>query len=110
MDSPVTRRRFLQQSAAVGTAAGLGEWAALLDISPASADEASLLGVAPGTPLLAITRTSSTTAGVPFEFSQDMFRADRTRVTFRTRAERAQIDQLAERPGRSAELTRLPGP
>lgn len=81
-----------------------------LEVVGASADEASLLGVAPGTPLLAITRTSSTPAGVPFEFSQDMFRADRTRVTFRTRAERAQIDQLAERPGRSAELARLPGP
>jgi GntR family transcriptional regulator len=81
-----------------------------LEVVGASADEASLLGVAPGTPLLAITRTSSTTAGVPFEFSQDLFRADRTRVTFRTRAERAQIDQLAERHGRSAELTRLPGP
>ena len=42
-------------------------------------------------PLLAITRTSSTSAGVPFEFSHDLFRADRTCVTFRTRADRAEI-------------------
>ena len=77
-----------------------------LEVVGASADEASLLGVAPGTPLLAITRTSSTPAGVPFEFSQDLFRADRTRVTFRTRAERAQIDQLAGNRGRPSELAR----
>jgi GntR family transcriptional regulator len=81
-----------------------------LEVVGATADEASLLGVAPGTPLLAITRTSSTSAGVPFEFSQDLFRADRTRVTFRTRAERAQIDQLADNGGRQSELARLPGP
>lgn len=81
-----------------------------LEVVGATADGASLLGVAPGTPLLAITRTSSTADGVPFEFSQDLFRADRTRVTFRTRAERAQIDQLAGHHGRSAELARLADP
>jgi hypothetical protein len=31
---------------------------------------------------------------MPFEFSQDLFRADRTRVTFRTKAERAEIVRL----------------
>ena len=81
-----------------------------LEVVGATADEASLLGVGPGTPLLAITRTSSTSGGVPFEFSKDLFRADRTRVTFRTRAERAQIDQLADNGGRQSELARLPGP
>ena len=34
---------------------------------------------------------SATSAGVPFEFSHDLFRADRTCVTFRTRADRAAI-------------------
>jgi GntR family transcriptional regulator len=64
-----------------------------LEVTEASSDEAPLLGVNVRAPLLAITRTSATSAGVPFEFSHDLFRADRTRVTFRTRAERAQIVQ-----------------
>jgi len=66
-----------------------------LEVVDASAEEAGLLGVSVGTPLLAITRTSCTAAGTPFEFSQDLFRADRTRVTFRTKADRAQIGQRA---------------
>jgi GntR family transcriptional regulator len=62
-----------------------------LEVVDASAEEAGLLGVSVRTPLLAITRVSSTADGVAFEFSQDLFRADRTRVTFRTRADRAEI-------------------
>jgi GntR family transcriptional regulator len=62
-----------------------------LEVAEASADEAALLAISPGAPLLAITRTSATSAGVPFEFSHDLFRADRTCVTFRTRADRAAI-------------------
>jgi len=62
-----------------------------LEVAEASTDEAALLAVSPGAPLLAITRTSATSAGVPFEFSHDLFRADRTCVTFRTRADRAAI-------------------
>ncbi len=62
-----------------------------LEVVEASADEAALLGVAGGAPLLAITRTSRTADGVAFEFSNDLFRADRTCVTFRTKAERAEI-------------------
>lgn len=65
-----------------------------LEVTEASSYEASLLGVNLRAPLLAITRTSATSAGVPFEFSHDLFRADRTCVTFRTRAERAQIVEL----------------
>jgi GntR family transcriptional regulator len=64
-----------------------------LEVVGASADEASMLGISPGTPLLAITRTASTADGTPFEFSQDLFRADRTRVTFHTKADRVQIAQ-----------------
>jgi GntR family transcriptional regulator len=62
-----------------------------LEVVLASPDEAGLLGIAARAPLLAITRTSTTADGVPFEFSNDLFRADRTCVTFRTRAERAEI-------------------
>jgi len=66
-----------------------------LEVVEASTDEAGLLGVGVGTPLLAITRTSSAASGIAFEFSQDLFRADRVRVTFRTKAERAEIIRLA---------------
>jgi GntR family transcriptional regulator len=62
-----------------------------LEVVEASPDEAALLGVADRAALLAITRTSRTAAGVAFEYSNDLFRADRTRVTFRTKAERAEI-------------------
>jgi GntR family transcriptional regulator len=62
-----------------------------LEVAEASSDEAALLAVNVRAPLLAITRTSATSAGVPFEFSHDLFRADRTCVTFRTRADRAAI-------------------
>ena len=46
----------------------------------ASPDEAALL---------AITRTSRTADGVAFEFFNDLYRADRSCVTFRTKAEQA---------------------
>jgi GntR family transcriptional regulator len=62
-----------------------------LEVVEAGADEAALLGIADRAALLAITRTSRTAQGVPFEFSNDLFRADRTCVTFRTKAERAEI-------------------
>jgi GntR family transcriptional regulator len=62
-----------------------------LEVAEASPDEAALLAVNVRAPLLAITRISTTSAGVPFEFSHDLFRADRTCVTFRTRADRAAI-------------------
>jgi GntR family transcriptional regulator len=71
-----------------------------LEVVEASPDEAALLGIADRAALLAITRTSRTADGVAFEFSNDLFRADRTCVTFRTKAERAEIigRAAAERP------------
>src|SRR6266700_3493755 len=62
-----------------------------LEVVEASPDEAALLGIADRAPLLAITRTSRTAGGLTFEFSNDLFRADRTCVTFRTKAERVEI-------------------
>jgi GntR family transcriptional regulator len=50
----------------------------------ASADEAAILDVEPGAPLMEITRTTTDTDGEPIEFSRDLFRADRTRVVVRT--------------------------
>src|SRR5258708_24074967 len=62
-----------------------------LEVAEAAADEAALLEIGVGAPLLAITRISSSAAGRPFEYSYDLFRSDRTCVTFRTKAERADI-------------------
>ena len=50
----------------------------------ASADEAAILDVEPGAPLMAITRTTTDPDGEPIEFSRDLFRADRTRIVVRT--------------------------
>jgi GntR family transcriptional regulator len=62
-----------------------------LEVAEAAADEAALLGISQGAPLLAITRTSATASGRLFELSYDLFRSDRTCVTFRTSAKRAEI-------------------
>jgi len=81
-----------------------------LEVTQASPKEAVLLGVAAQAPLLAITRTSTTADGVPFEFSYDLFRADRTCVTFRTKAERAEIvGKAASDPAIGSRRTALPG-
>ena len=40
MSRPLSRRSFLQSSAATGSALGLGEWAALAPLSPATAEDA----------------------------------------------------------------------
>jgi GntR family transcriptional regulator len=50
----------------------------------ARSDEAEVLDVLPQAPLLSITRTTKDPAGVPFEFSHDLFRADRTSILVRT--------------------------
>jgi GntR family transcriptional regulator len=62
-----------------------------LEVAEAAADEAALLGIPVGAPLLAITRISSSATDRPFEYSYDLFRSDRTCVTFRTKAQRAEI-------------------
>jgi GntR family transcriptional regulator len=56
-----------------------------IEVRDATRDEAQILGVGPGAPLLAITRTTLDSGGRPIEFSHDLFRADRTSVTVRTR-------------------------
>ncbi len=55
-----------------------------IEVVTASPDEAQVLDVPAGAPLLAITRTTSDAAGTPFEFSQDLFRGDRIRIVVRT--------------------------
>jgi GntR family transcriptional regulator len=55
-----------------------------IEVVSASPDEAMILDVPAGAPLLSITRTTTDTAGDPFEFSHDLFRGDRTRIVVRT--------------------------
>jgi len=47
------------------------------------------VAVEPGAALLSITRTTQDGEGRVFEFSHDLFRADRTTITVRTPASRA---------------------
>ena len=55
-----------------------------IEVVTASPGEAQVLDVPAGSPLLAITRTTSDADGAPIEFSQDLFRGDRIRIVVRT--------------------------
>jgi GntR family transcriptional regulator len=55
-----------------------------IEVVAASPDEAMVLDIAPGAPLLSITRTTTDTGDEPIEFSHDLFRADRIRIVVRT--------------------------
>jgi len=55
-----------------------------IEVVSASPDEAMILDVTAGAPLLAISRTTTDTRDEPFEFSHDLFRGDRTRIVVRT--------------------------
>jgi len=63
-----------------------GEAEEHIEVTPASEDEASILGTAPAAPLLSIRRTTKDAQGAIFEYSHDLFRADRTVITVRTPA------------------------
>jgi GntR family transcriptional regulator len=63
-----------------------GEAEERIEVATASADEASILATEPEAPLLSIRRTTCDSDGVPFEYSHDLFRADRTTITVRTPA------------------------
>lgn len=82
-----------------------GEAVEHIEVVAAGDDEASILGLEPGSPLLSISRTTQDGDGVPFEFSHDLFRADRTTITVRTpassrsRGGHARVVQLRSRAG-----------
>jgi GntR family transcriptional regulator len=56
----------------------------VLEPVTADVDQAALLGVTEGSPLMLIERTAFTASGVAVEYARDVFRADRTRITLRT--------------------------
>ena len=55
-----------------------------IEAAVAPADVAALLRLRTGDPLLRVTRLASDAQGSPFEYSVDLFRADRTRLTVTT--------------------------
>ena len=63
-----------------------GEAVEHIEVVAAGEDEASILGLDTGAPLLSISRTTRDPDGAPFELSHDLFRADRTTITVRTPA------------------------
>jgi len=52
-----------------------------IDVTPATAEQAEVLQLAPGDPLLEIHRVTYSQEGLPFEFAHDFFSAARTRIT-----------------------------
>ena len=70
-----------------------------IEVVLAAPDEAAILDVEPGAPLMAITRTTTDVDGEPIEFSRDLFRADRTRIVVRT--EGAGMGSARAGPGRA---------
>ena len=84
-----------------------------IEVALASPDEAAILDIEPGAPLMAITRTTTDAEGEPIEFSRDLFRADRTRIVVRTEGGARAVPR--PRPGRRApragvRMTRPPEP
>lgn len=63
-----------------------GEAEERIELVNAGPSEARLLGVSEGASLVAISRTTWTADGEPFEFSHDLFRGDRVRIVVRARA------------------------
>jgi GntR family transcriptional regulator len=65
---------------------GVGPYEAVeqLEVFSAGESEALVLDVPIGSPLISVTRTTTDADGQPFEYSHDLFRADRTRITVRT--------------------------
>lgn len=55
-----------------------------IEVVNATDEEALVLAVSPGSPLLSITRTSYDTGGKPIEFSHDLLRSDRVKIRMRT--------------------------
>ncbi|ALG83290.1 hypothetical protein ACH46_00660 [Gordonia phthalatica] len=62
----------------------IGEAEETIEVVNATDDEAGILGVDVGFPLVSIERIAYDDGGEPFEYSHDLFRADRVRITMRT--------------------------
>jgi GntR family transcriptional regulator len=74
-----------------------------IEVVPATAEQASILDVVPGSPLLSILRTTHDEDGKPIEYSHDLFRGDRTRIVVRSPG-RGGITRAAHAGGNVVEL------
>ncbi len=70
----------------------------VLDPILATDDQAKLLDVEPGAPLMQVTRTAYAVDGLPVEFACDLFRTDRTRITLHTEVDKAPVAQVRTDP------------
>lgn len=77
-----------------------------IEVVAASALEASILSVPLGAPLLSITRRTQDGDGRTFEYSRDLFRSDRMRITVRVQG--APSSESARLRGRRVELVAPP--
>jgi GntR family transcriptional regulator len=58
-----------------------------IEATRATPEQAGLLGIEAGSPLLLITRTSFSESGIAVEFSRDYHRSDRARIRIKSRAD-----------------------
>lgn len=77
-----------------------------IEIVAATADEARILSVEVGSPLLSVTRTTMDLNGRRIEYSHDLFRGDRTRITVRTKGELPSAESVGSR-GRTVEVREI---
>ncbi|XTP38401.1 GntR family transcriptional regulator (plasmid) [Mycobacterium sp. TJFP1] len=63
---------------------GRGQAVESISAAPATAEQAALLQLAPGDPVLVVKRTALLTSGEPFETSEDFYRFDRMTITVHT--------------------------
>ena len=73
-----------------------------IEVVAARPDEASILAIDAGAPLLSVTRTTRDAAGIAFEYSHDLFRADRTRISVKVKG--SPTTEKAQLRGRRVEL------
>jgi len=86
-----------------------GEAVERIEVVSAGPDESRILDVSEGAALLSITRTTVDQDGEPLEYSHDLFRGDRTRITVRTPG-RAGTAGSARSRGKVVELRAQAGP
>ncbi len=79
-----------------------------IEVEQADAREAKLLGIDPHGALLAVNRITSDQNGVPFEYSLDLFRADRIRIVVKTPGAPAINARSSDGQHQEIELTALP--
>ncbi len=74
-----------------------------IELVSATPDEAAILNVEIGAPLLSVTRTTMDVHGRKIEYSHDLFRGDRTRISVRTKGQLPTENEAGSR-GRTVEL------